>query len=310
MSVEINRRLSRLPRWIKTLATIFIVGLSFIYLGYNVVYGLKQIDLAKLKPHPMPLILAMLLYTSGVLIGGLCWSLIMRGLGQELSLRTSIKVHLTANIVKYLPGYAWQILGKAYLCNREGIPGELIGLGIALEFSSIVLTGLWTIALTLPTAWLEAWGLTRLNVWRLPGIVLLSVLLIAAPQLLMGMLQYLGTRGRRVRRFQIDRKSLWLMLLLMILAWFILGVTLYMLSSALYPMVPTDLPSLTSAWAASSIFSLAVIFVPTGLGVREGVLAFLLAFHLPIALAAIVAILARVISILSEVFCFWVAQRL
>lgn len=310
MNVEIKRRLAGLPRWIRTLATISIVGLSFIYLGYNVIYGLKQIDLAQLRPHPMPLILAMLLYTSGVLIGGLCWSLIMKGLGQELSLRTNMRVHLSANIVKYLPGYAWQILGKAYLCNRHGIPGELIGIGIALEFFSIVLTGLWTAALTLPTAQLETWGLAKFSTWRWPGIVLLSVLLIAIPRLLKGMIQYWGTHGRNVRQLRIDQKSLWLMLLLMILAWFILGVTLYLLSTALYPIAPAALPSLTSAWAASSILSLAVIFVPTGLGVREGALTFLLAPHLPMALAAIVAILARVISILSEVLCFWAAQRL
>ncbi|MBC7233220.1 MAG: flippase-like domain-containing protein [Chloroflexi bacterium] len=286
------------------------MGLSFIYLGYHLMHGLRQIDLAEFRPRPIPLILAILLYTIGVLIGSLCWSFILTGLGQELSLRTNIKVHLSANIVKYLPGYGWQILGKAYLCNRQGIPSGLIGVSLALEFFSIVLTGLWVIVLTVPETLLHAWGLAKLSPWRLPGMAFLTALLIVAPRLLQRMLQYVGMRRKHAYQLRIVYKPLWFMLVLMILAWLLLGATLYTLTSALYPVALTDLPSLTFAWATSSLFSLAVIFVPTGLGVREGMLAFLLGFHLPMALAAIIAILARVISIVSEAFCFWVAQRL
>ncbi|MGB9881151.1 MAG: hypothetical protein ACPLRM_10345, partial [Anaerolineae bacterium] len=243
-------------------------------------------------------------------IGSLCWSLILSGLGQELALRTNIKIHLSANIVKYLPGYGWQIFGKAYLCNRQGIPGEPIGIGLALEFFNIILTGLWVIVLTLPGTLLQAWRLAWMSPWRLPGMVLLTILLVAEPQWLKGVLQYFSARRKHGYQFRIAQKPLLLMLVLMILTWFLLGLTLYLLTIALYPVAFTELPSLTFAWVTSSIFSLVVIFVPTGLGVREGMLAFLLGFHLPMALAAIIAILARVISILSEVFCFWVAQRL
>ncbi|MGQ9493570.1 MAG: lysylphosphatidylglycerol synthase domain-containing protein [Anaerolineae bacterium] len=290
--------------------TISVVGLSFLYLGNNIVHGLKQIDLTELKPQPIPLILALLLYTSAVLIGGWCWSLIMMGLGQRFSLRSNIKVHLSANIVKYLPGYGWQILGKAYLCNCQGIPKETIGVGIALEFFSIILTGLWVVIVTLPSAWLQTWGLVALAPWRLLGIVTMSLLLIAMPRVVDNALRYFGKRRGSALYIEIDHKPLWLMLFLMIFAWFILGLTLYMLTMALYPVASADLPTLIFAWAASSIGSLAVLFVPTGIGVKEGMLTFLLGFRLPVAMAAIVAVLARLISILSEVFCFWVAQQL
>lgn len=299
-----------MPTWIRTLATILVVGLSFLYLGHSIVIGLKQIDLTQLKPQPIPLLLALLLYTGAVLIGGWCWSLIMKGLGQKPSLRTNIKVHLSANIVKYLPGYAWQILGKAYLCNRQGIPQGPIGVGIALEFLSIVLTGIWIIVVTLPRTWLQSWGLASLTPWRLPGIVVMTTLLIALPRLLDDALQYFEKHRGHTQHMQIEYKSLWFMLFLMIVAWFVLGLTLYMLTVALYPMAIADLPTLTFAWAASSLGSLAVIFVPTGIGIKEGMLAFLLRFRLPVAMAAIVAVLARVISILSEALCFWAVQRL
>lgn len=306
--MDVRKALSGLPRQIKGAAAVLVVALSFYYLGSNIVRGLNEVDLSKLRLQPAPLILSLLLFMISNFIGGWCWSLILEGLGQKLPLYANIRIHLSANLVKYVPGYAWQILGKAYLCNRQGVPGAVIGIGIALELASIVLTGVWVASLALPLPWLDAWGLGMLWPWRIPGLIVLTGLLIALPWLLRRGLQ--SFQAGRFQEIVIRRQSLWLVLSLMVTAWAVLGLAVYSFTRALYPLNPADLPPLTFSWAASSILGLAVIFVPAGIGVREGALAFLLGFRLPMAVAAAAAALTRVLSIVSEVLCFLITQRL
>ena len=307
-SMDIRKVISELPRGVRVAAALIVVGLSFFYLGNNIVRGLDQVELSKLRLQPIPLALSLSLFMISNFLGGWCWSLILDGLGQKLPLRVNFKIHLSANIVKYLPGYAWQILGKAYLCNRQGVPGWIIGTGIALEFTCVVLTGLWVAGLALPQAWLYAWGIGTLSLWRMPCVMALTVLLITSPWLLRRGLQGFG--AGHVPGIMIHRESLWLMLMLMVIAWLVLGLAFYTFTSMLYPLSPADLPSLTFSWVVSSILSLAVVFVPMGIGVKEGALAFLLGFRLPMALASVMAILVRVIVIVSEALCFLIAQQL
>jgi hypothetical protein len=96
----------------------------------------------------------------------------------------------------------------------------------------------------------------------------------------------------------------------MILAWLLLGLALYGLIASLSPIGVGQWPAISSSWAASAILSLLVVFVPMGIGVKESALTFLLSPILPTALAAVIAVLARVLTILGEALCFLIAQRL
>ena len=307
---RLKQVLTAMPRKVRVIVAVVVVGLCFYYLGNSLWRGMQQVDLSQLRVRAGPLLLALGLYTASTLIGGLCWSLILEGLGQRRPLRANVKVHLRANIAKYLPGYAWQILGKAYLCGQQGLPAWTVGLGIGLEFLCVILTGIWVALLTVPDLWLHGWGLSALAVWRWPGASVLAVLLIGFPHVLAYALSHAAGWRQRPTGITIHGAPLRMMLLLMILAWFILGLALYSLVTALYPLPAADLPAVTFSWAASAILSLVVIFVPMGIGVKEGVLTFLLGHSLPAALAAVVAVLARVVSIVSEALCFALAEKL
>ena len=146
--------------------------------------------------------------------------------------------------------------------------------------------------------------------WRVPGVAILTAVLIALPWLLHHGLHRLAAGRVHARSIVIHRQPLWLVLVLMLVAWFVLGLSFYTLASAVCALSLVDLPALTFAWAASSILSLAVVFVPMGIGVKEGALAFLLGFRVPIVVATVIAVLARVISVVSEALCFLLAQKL
>jgi hypothetical protein len=305
--MSILQALRARSRWLKVIAAAVVVGLSFLYLGRQMARGFQQLDLATLQVRWPPLILSLGLFSVSTYIGGLCWSLILAGLGHPRPLRQSLKIHLSANIAKYLPGFAWQILGKAYLCRGQGIGPEAIAVGIFCEFAGVFVTGLWVACPLLPSTWLAAWNLRPLQAWRWPCWIALSGVMAAAPALLRWAV---GRWPQRMRDLTIHARPLWLTLAWMIAAWCALGSAVFLCTTALYPLQYSAWPSLTCAWATTSLLSLVIIFVPTGIGIKEGALTFLLGLQIPGAIAAVVAILTRVLSVLGEVLWFLVAQTL
>lgn len=302
--------LLRIPRWLRATAAVVVMLLCFFYLGRTLWLGARQVDWSKLTIRPGPLILSALLFAVATLIGGFCWSLLLEGLGQHQTLRANVKTHLRANVAKYLPGYAWQILGKAYLCKLQGLPMGPVGVGIGLEFVTVILTGAWVALVTAPLAWLEAIGAGRVAGWRWPLAVALGAVLVGLPWCLRLVFERIERIRRRTESIRVSFRPLWWMLLWMILAWLLLGLALYGLIASLSTIQPSQWPAITSGWAASAILSLVVVFVPMGIGVKESALTFLLSPLLPTALAAVVAVLARVLTILGEALCFVLAQRL
>ena len=213
-------------------------------------------------------------------------------------------------MAKYLPGYAWQILGKAYLCRVQGLPMGPVAVGIGLEFGTVILTGVWVALVTAPSAWLELLGVGQLVGWRWPLAAALGAFLVGLPWCLRLVFERIEMVRRRTESIRVSVRPLWWMLLWMILAWLLLGLAVYGLIASLSTIHLGQWPAVTSGWAASAILSLVVVFVPMGIGVKESALTFFLSPLLPAALAAVVAVLARVLTILGEALCFVIAQRL
>ena len=301
--------LLRLPPWLRTAAAVLVILLCFFYLGRTLWLGARQVEWSQLTVHPGPLILSAVLFSLATLIGGLCWSLLLEGLGQHAPLRANLKTHLRANVAKYLPGYAWQVVGKAYLCRLQGLPMAPVGVGIGLEFATVILTGAWVALVTAPSGWLAELGAGRLT-WRWPLVAVLTVFLIGLPWCLRLALERIELVRRRTESIHVSARHLWWMLLWMVVAWLLLGLAVYELIASLSAIELSQLAAITSGWAASAILSLVVVFVPMGIGVKESALTLLLSPLVPAALAAVVAVLARVLSVLGEVLCLIIAQRL
>jgi uncharacterized membrane protein YbhN (UPF0104 family) len=89
-----------------------------------------------------------------------------------------------------------------------------------------------------------------------------------------------------------------------------MGFGFFLLVASLYQVTIGQMPSFVFAISMSFIAGLLAFFVPAGIGVREGVLVFLLSFWLPAPVAAAAAIMARVILAIGEAVAFIYAIRL
>lgn len=231
-------------------------------------------------------------------LGALTWWLILRCLGEPADGLASQRNHLVSNFAKYLPGYGWQLLGKAYLTRQQGVVATRIGLGLAIELSFLVVVGLVLGLVTLPAGLLQQWtdGVISSSLAQAIRISLLFVIC----SLLLGF-PFLG------RYLKINSQPLaihpgiyWMALLVVACGWLALGVSFWLLGAAIQPAAMGQFSVFVFTLAASVLLGLAVFLVPSGIGVRESLMVALLGPILTTPVAVLIAGASRFLYILAD----------
>lgn len=304
------RRHRRLLRAVRVAAILLVVGFSFYYLGRNILQGLDDLLATAMRINYFSLAISLLLTAGATILGAWEWQLLLRGLGHDLGARKGMRIHLLANVAKYAPGYLWQILGKVYLSERQSVSRKRAVASVGVEFSLIVATGTLLALVTLPsTGLLGSSLLPSLG----PGLALILVPPAALPFLL-PLLQRVSSWSQIRERFpivsELDYTSLVGVTVAIYLTWLVLGAGFVLLIGSVYPISINDIPRYIFALTVSFILGLLALFAPSGIGVRESAMAFLLGSCMPLSVASVIAILARVVTMLADVASFIVGLRL
>ena len=282
-------------RWLRLGLQVTVILLCLAYLGLNLRNAGGQ--LGDLHIRYGRLGLAWLLTTLAVYLGALGWWFTLRALGQPAGFLPSLRAHLLSNLAKYAPGYAWQLVGKAYLARGMGLTGRAVGLAMALELAQLVLAGLALSAGLLPGELVQSWpagARLGLGPLRAFGLALFAGLPIAIGVLL-------ARRGQGRAGVQLRPAMFIAATLAMLAGWLLFGYAFWLIGAALQPLPVADLPLFIFTLTASFLLGLAILIVPGSIGVRESIMVFLLSsVHLPAALAVVIAALSRVIVTLSE----------
>jgi len=294
-------------RWLRIGVQALVVLFCLLYLAAN----LRSIREAQVTLNWGWVALSELCSIGSVLAGALGWWLMLGALGQPLAWGEAARIHVFANLAKYLPGYAWQLLGKAYLTRQAGVPGRAVAAAMILELAQLVLGGLWLGALAWPGTLVPGWlGTVSLTGWlwaaRIGLLLILAGLPFAAAWLL----------KRQPKLVPDVRLMPWRMLaagLVIVLGWLLLSLSYWVLGAALRPLSLDQFGLFTFTLAASMLIGLAVLIVPGSIGVRESIMVMILGPALGAPLAVIVAVLSRLVWTLSELLSalgFRIHQRM
>lgn len=282
-------------RWLRIGLQATVMLLCLFYLGLNLRNTGSQ--LGELRIQFGRLGLAWLLTTTAVFLGALGWWFTLKALDQPADLLSSLRSHLLSNLAKYVPGYAWQLVGKALLTRRMGLSGRTVGLAMALELAQLVLAGLALSAVLLPKELVQGWPVLAdlgLGPLRALGLSVFAGLPLAAGLLL-------ARRWRNQLGEQLRPPMFFFAMLAILAGWLLFGYAFWLIGASLHPLSVMDLPLFIFTLTASFLLGLAVLFVPGSLGVRESIMVFLLSSaSLPAAIAVVIAALSRIIVTLSE----------
>ena len=275
------------------------VGLAFLIIG--VALHASWGDLSSFNWRLNYLCFAVSLVLVSLVVPALAvwWTLSLRLLREQLDWSKGAKIWAFAQLAKYLPGGIWNYVGRLHATDRAGVSKSSAALSLILETvlttqaaAAVFLVSLpfwpttdWSVGELLVIAGLLVAGLVALHPFALHRGVNLALRLIRKPAITVSSLKYrhiLGLLGAHI------------------LTAAGAGMAFYLMIVAVY-YVPVDavLP-IAGMLAVSVIVGFLNPLTPHGLGTREGLLALLLHYYLPLPAAIAISLLARLWLTLSD----------
>ncbi|MEB3222610.1 MAG: lysylphosphatidylglycerol synthase domain-containing protein [Candidatus Sericytochromatia bacterium] len=290
----------------------FVLGV-LAWVGWQLAQALGP-TVAPARVQPELVALALLAVLAHYMGTTLLWTRIVHLLGGAISVRDAFRAIFQANMAKYLPGSLWNLAGRVYLCHRQGLSPAVTTPAVALEAVCQVLSsGLVALAAAPMLA-----GAPELA----PHLALLALAgagLGLHPRVLNGgfaaceaALARLG-RPRGLPRVRVSYGALVALIAAYALNWLVVAAGFAALAQAFVP-APLTAAGLAAcggaflvAWSAGFLAP----FAPAGLGVRDVLLAGLVAQLVPgLGLAGLIAVTCRATMLLADGLCFAVASLL
>jgi hypothetical protein len=253
-----------------------------------------------------PAILSLPLAAGWFLCRAWLWQLMLRCFGFPLAYRRTFRTFVLAELSRYLPGTVWHVFGRSYYSSRQGVPAAATLTAMVLEMALVALTAVAFFPL-------RALGAGRLfenlAIWAAAAVFL--VLVIAHPRAIIPLVNLALRRlGKPMIQARLRYGDISGMFALCILMWLSLCAGFVLLASGITRAAAHSLIPVAASFPAAWFVGLIAIASPGGLGVREGVLAALLAGLLPGGMGVVVAIASRLWLTGIELLCAVIAWRI
>lgn len=260
---------------------------------------------------PALLVVSLALVVAAVMGVGLIWIALVRHLGGSddgISNRELLRSYARSWIARYIPGVAWTY-GARFVHTEEGISRRVLATSMVDEFAIMAATttsigfGLWlwgavsvwlgiaALVVTLSAAVYFATHVNRLAHWALDHV---SRLL---PKRFRSLAEELDEDGQRTELSFADSARFSAAFAAVAV---VSGLAFFVVLASLGDVSGSDLPEALGGYNLATMLSIAIVFVPAGLGVREASLA---AFATPLVsepVAATAALAFRVITVVAD----------
>lgn len=277
-------------------------GLLLIYQFFLGVRSFAGMDRSIIQ-IPLFILLAIILAMAAIIFQITGWVILMGALGENIPFIPAVRGYVLSFLPRYIPGTVWGYVSRSvWLKNEFGIDYSLANIGSILEVLTIIFGNIIVVAIG---------GTSDLPLNQ--RIILISVSLLMP--IIFGLVIWyvINYKQKSILVFKINLKKLRLLnwitsVCLCSGTWIIFGTSLAVLYKSVFPEF--DSLSLSSIFHLAASYNLSwlvgflILFIPSGLGIREFMLANQLAVLSPDhpELASAIAVLFRLIVTLAEIF--------
>jgi uncharacterized membrane protein YbhN (UPF0104 family) len=218
------------------------------------------------------------------------WKFSLQKLRAAIGFLKVLRIYFVANLGRYIPGKIWQFVGWFYLLEQEGVSPVQTLTSMAINQVLQNMTGL-----ALAFVVLTSLHAAELSERLLPFLVLIPLgLMVVQPPVLETLLNgAMRLFKREPVTIELSPWDLTFFTSVHLLIWLCYGLAFYLFIRALYPVPLERLPALAGIFAGAWVIGFLSFLAPGGLGVREGILVYLLGFYLPSHVAIVVTLLSR-----------------
>lgn len=285
-----RKSLWRVLQWLAVLLILFFWGRA-VRNNWSVLTGYPW------HISPTWLVLSLVILGAQALLLAALWRRLLALCGEQLSRRQGDALWLQSQLARYLPGGVWEVATRVLMGRRLGIGALVMSAVYGLELALQILSAgvFFGAALALrserpPTSYLV-----------LIVVLVLASLLVLLPPIFNPLVRW----GLRVLRrpavpVQVTYRTSVGLFAAYILAHALSGLGFVFFLRGVGPLPWSEAPQLALAYVGAWLVGQVAIFVPTGIGVREGALALLLGNQYPLVAVATLALGFRLLIALRD----------
>ena len=290
----------------------FLIALIFYFLFKSLLANWSQIKDFNWQFNYYLLILSFVIQILALFWLVKIWQRMLRHTGSSVSYFKLFKVWFFTDLAKYIPGKVWQFLGMIYMLEKQGVPKMNTFSTAVLAQSSSVISGLFISVIFLGADLYSRFFSTNPGLIVAGTVLSLGVLVFFCyPKVLERILNWgLGILKKEKISLDITVKDVIIYLLSYSLSWLLFGLAFLIFVKSMAQADFNMYPTLTGAFAFSLNIGFLAIFTPGGIGVREGVLVFLLSSFFPLPVSTLISLLSRLWMTVGELLCFLIALPL
>jgi uncharacterized membrane protein YbhN (UPF0104 family) len=281
-------------KW-KPILSFLVVLVIFYFLGKKFLNNYTELAQYHWEIRYPLFILSFIFLFGNYVLEAWIWKKLLEVFDIYISISKCFKIISLSQLGKYIPGKFWIYLGQFYLGGKEGV-SKLVILWSNFFLLILLTTGgliMFNISYLL---WANVhMGLT-LGLW----ILIIMTLLFLHPWVfnrVVGIFKgWIGTSVVHYSYVNVISLLPWILL-----DWVIYLSGFYIFLQSFYPVTLRELVIYGGIFAISGLLGLYSLFTPGGLGVREGVQAYLMSMFIPVSIAVLISIFSRIWMTLAEV---------
>ncbi|HRJ05932.1 MAG TPA: lysylphosphatidylglycerol synthase domain-containing protein [Candidatus Saccharibacteria bacterium] len=236
------------------------------------------------------------------------WIVLLKNLGAtKLSDKAGLSyVYAKSWLGRYIPGTAPWILGKIYFASQHGISKSKLAVSSLLEaaLQIVVMIAFSLLALLIDSRFDVVAKETKYYIAAAFIVCIIALI----PRFFNSAV---SLAYRILKRKRIDPRDLATSRTILTgAAMYLVGAVLnglvfFLIAKSVYPPLPfSDILFVMAIGNLSGALGMLAVFVPSGLGVREGVQLILLGLIMPASLAVVITVIARLLSVVTDLLFF------
>ncbi len=296
MAVKKNKKITKIMRLIVSL--LLAAGIYYFLLN-KIDISLEEFNFSKIN-FPA-IIFSFLLLLINYLIYPFYWKYLFNASGIFISYRNIYIIIYKTILYKYLPGGIWSYVGRVYLFDKAGIrKRDIVSISVVLAGMNAVFN-LFIFFIVYIIFFSRKYDILLLVL--LAGLVLLILLFKDYIKKLIG---HILTKFK-LKNLKLNVKNIIIFFLVSLCDWVIFAAGFYMLINSFFKFSINHLIIFTGISALAFFMSLYNLITPDGIGMREGVQAYLMKQFITVNKSALAAVLMRGWMIIAEIFMFLTA---
>src|SRR3990167_6918865 len=275
----IQKNITPLKPYLKFFLGFPLTAISFFFIARFIYSGKDEILAQVSNFNLLPFFLGIFFLILFFLFRSQVWKELLKNDGYIIGTAESTFLLANAEIKRYIPGSILSFIARIRNFGALKIPNGIIVKLILYESALFAIT---SVLVSIPAAF-----------YFFPGFpIIIFIILITIIIIISGVT--LRKRVDPLRFFETP-------FILMIIAWVFYGLGNYLVSVSIIYIDPSKILQVSSLFVLSWLTGYMVLVVPMGLGVRESVTTLGLSSLMPISIAASVALITRIILVISEV---------